>query len=231
MNFEDLIDYPIDYVNELRFDNNVFININTESLTYLDDYIISNLNKGLTNANKDYLLKVGKLIVNSIGFLNEITFENSKDFKIRWLAFSDLCERFLETKSGNIAHQEIIRTYEELKRYGYSPQIIEYIYSNKVVKVSDIEKLLGAKKQYASNLIKKFDALGVITKSTIGKNKLIRLTSIGIEIYKIYTQNKEFSTNSNEYSKAFKEDSELSKIIKSDQSKKYPPELCMSGCK
>lgn len=221
MNFENLIDFPLEDLENFNFDNKFFPN--HDSLGYLDQYLSANFIESISTINKSNLLKLSKVIVNSLSFLLICEFENTEKYKNRWDLLSDLCEQYIEAKSSSIAFSELSKINDNLQRYSYSSLVINHLYNNKVAKISDIEKLLGTRMQYVTNLMTKFEQLGVITKSTIGKNKLVRLSSIGLDIYNKFIKNTNLDKNfdKKEYLQAF-EDEEIKQEITSSSVKLLP---------
>lgn len=186
MNYKNLIDLSLDELVNIIFEDSFFKE--ESNLKYLDIVLKSNFVSFILSIDKDKLLKLSKVIVNANSFLLQTKFINIEEYKNRWKLLSELCFEYSNSKSTNSVYEDIGNIsiddiFEKTKKYGLSSKIIKVLYNQKVLTVSEIGDVLGKQKQYTTQLLSKLDEIGVIKKSTLGKNKLVRLTSIGMSIY------------------------------------------------
>lgn len=191
MDYENLIDLSLDQIENMIFDDNMFPN--DESLEYLDVYLKTNFTENIITINKSNLLKLGKVIVNALSFLLITELKNVETYKTRWMLLSDFCAEYLSSKSAFSVYQDIIKDsiIENNKSEIY--KIINFLYKKKVATISEISVEIEKQDEYIFNLIRKLEIYGAITKSLMGKNNIIRLNSIGLAIYNMFTKDNDMS--------------------------------------
>lgn len=191
MYYENLIDLSLDEIENIIFHDSIFPN--DEALEYLDVYLKTNFTENVITINKENLLKLSKIIVNALSFLLITKLTNIEIYKIRWILLSDLCAEYLSSKSAFSAYQDIIKLFEKTNNNNELPKIINFLFNKKVATISEIQEQVGKPIEYIQDLLIHFEDSGIITRSSLGKNKLIRLSSIGLDIYNKFTKHTNLS--------------------------------------
>lgn len=182
LDFNNIVDFDlkeiIDYILIMNINN---VDIDDLEVGKLDKFIVENLTRGFAILSKDKVLKVGLLIVHSLRLITDKKL--SKNYSDRWEVLSELCAEFLDSNSTDLTYKNLISSLDELNKLGFSFYILDMLYHSKVLTFQELEDVLFNKK-HVLELISKLEKLNILHVSTTGKNNLISLTSLGMNVYR-----------------------------------------------
>lgn len=181
-------------------------------------YILNKYNFYINNHKIDNLFVLGTFVSNIYGYyknyiesyylgeikLNDLTYSTYIGIASSYKVLNDLIEIAIQSNTTYRIFDKI-RKYTNGKEYSFTLiyNILDLLYDKYTLSYNDISTIINeilngvdlqiknTSNPTKNDIILTLDMLKenkIFTQSTIGKNKLVRLTFLGIELYKIYRE-------------------------------------------